>query len=461
MKTRWKMMGCFFFAMAFFPASLLAQTIDGTVTDGGGNPVVGANVVLIIPGPGGAQRVDSAITDAQGQYAFNNVTVGFWQLEISMAGYITTNGFVNITGQDATVDVTLTPTGGGGSTGTITGEVTDAGGVPVANATLILTNAGGGFAPVTTTTDVQGQYTFDTIPVANGYVVSVSATGYQNVVSPNIDIAAGQIVTLNFTLTLMPGTVSGTVSSSVNQAPIANAWVMISGGGGAFLDSALTDSLGQYRFNNVPNGANYRITVTAAGFQTAVNNTVTITDALRSGIADFSLVPINGVANTGSISGLIASLNSGIPISGAQVILSRGGFVPKTTTTNAQGQYLFDSIPAQNGYTVTVNAATYNSLVRNNVGVISGQTTVVDLNPISTSAVRPARGVSRAGSPHWVNGRLTLELGLSTRSRMVEVYGLSGALWHRILVAGGVASVVLPADVTPSAKILLRVRSSL
>ena len=102
--------GSLFFLLALFLlTSAGATTISGTVRNAADStPVVGAKVVLIQ----GPTRVDSATTDASGNYSLLNVTGGNKQLQTSATGYqtATTNTTVDTTVATLTVNINLTVT---------------------------------------------------------------------------------------------------------------------------------------------------------------------------------------------------------------------------------------------------------------------------------------------------------------------------------------------------------------
>ena len=61
-------------------SGLTAQTVSGSVTDGNGNPLPGANVAL-----GGTEK--GAATDATGAYTISEVSQGSYTLTASYIGY--------------------------------------------------------------------------------------------------------------------------------------------------------------------------------------------------------------------------------------------------------------------------------------------------------------------------------------------------------------------------------------
>jgi len=101
-------------------------------------------------------------------------------------------------------------------TGQITGLVKDPDLAVVSSSQVILTNQ---LTKVKTTavTDSQGVYKFASLD-PGGYVVEVSIKGFNASVSPELRVAAGQIVKFDFALTLAGTTETVTVSADVENA---------------------------------------------------------------------------------------------------------------------------------------------------------------------------------------------------------------------------------------------------
>ncbi|MDP7337058.1 MAG: carboxypeptidase-like regulatory domain-containing protein [Candidatus Marinimicrobia bacterium] len=79
-------------------SGLTAQTVSGSVTDGNGNPLPGANVSL-----GGTEK--GAATDATGAYTISEVSQGSYTLTASYIGYEDQSKGINVAETDGTVVV--------------------------------------------------------------------------------------------------------------------------------------------------------------------------------------------------------------------------------------------------------------------------------------------------------------------------------------------------------------------
>jgi hypothetical protein len=106
-----------------------------------------------------------------------------------------------------------------------------------------------------TTTGATGQYTVGNVPVGSGTVALSHVPGgcQAPAAKPYSVTAAGQVVTVDFTVTCtappQSGTVSGTVTRSTGGA-VAGATVTVAPGG-----SATTNASGQYAVGSVPIGS--------------------------------------------------------------------------------------------------------------------------------------------------------------------------------------------------------------
>jgi Carboxypeptidase regulatory-like domain/Fibronectin type III domain len=145
--------------------------------------------------------------------------------------------------------------------------------------------------------------------------------------------------------TATTGTLTGTVTDTSSH-PIGGATVMTTTGG----YSATTSSSGTYTISNV-SPATYSVTASAAGYTSATTNNVSVT-AGNTTTVNFSLAPI---VTTGTLQGTVTDLSSGLPIQGATVATSTGGY---SATTDINGQY--SMTVTAGSYDVTASATSYN-----------------------------------------------------------------------------------------------------
>ncbi|MCX8031278.1 MAG: carboxypeptidase regulatory-like domain-containing protein [Thermodesulfovibrionales bacterium] len=139
--------------------------IHGRTLTTGGTPIGGVTVILT-GGPG--PYTITTISDSTGQYSFTGLTPGDYTITPSLAGRTFTPLSRNVTiNNDDLLDQDFTAPGF-----SISGTITRAG-TPLPGVTVNLTGA----ATTTTTTDVNGNYTFSNLNNGNYTVTRASATG--------------------------------------------------------------------------------------------------------------------------------------------------------------------------------------------------------------------------------------------------------------------------------------------
>ncbi|SVD26544.1 uncharacterized protein METZ01_LOCUS379398, partial [marine metagenome] len=95
-------------------SGLTAQTVSGSVTDGNGNPLPGANVAL-----GGTEK--GAATDGTGAYTISEVSQGSYTLTASYIGYEDQSKGINVGSDGATVNFSLNSSALSGAKVLVTG----------------------------------------------------------------------------------------------------------------------------------------------------------------------------------------------------------------------------------------------------------------------------------------------------------------------------------------------------
>ena len=217
----------------------------------------------------------------------------------------------------------------GGAAGRVLDQST---GLSVAGATVELHNTGGQLI-ASTTTDSSGSFSLTGIATGT-YNLVVSAPAYTTNTQA-ITIISNTITNVTVLLAPVPGTVTGTVTSSSSTA-IPDAQVRIINTFGVVVDQTITNASGGYQFTNVAPG-NYTISVSANGFQSqtgAVN-----VERAQTATLNFVLPP-----TPGTINGTVTDSN-GVPIQGALVeVLDDNGILIVSAATNASGQYTINSL---------------------------------------------------------------------------------------------------------------------
>lgn len=214
------------------------------------------------------------------------------------------------------------------------------------------------------TTDANGDYSLTDI-VPGTYHVTVTAAGYQTH-EEDIPVAAGDNTGINFILTAIVANVSGLVSDLDSGDPIAGATVTYEG-----LTPVITDINGMYSIASLDPGM-YNVTVSAEGYNDLTTQ-VTIVDGDNT--FNFELQ-----AAFGAVLGHVTRMGTNVGVDGVQVTLTLEPGNDLVTTTDAGGDYVFNNVVPGTGYTLTFEHASYWTYVEENVDVIGGEDTFVDVD---------------------------------------------------------------------------------
>ncbi|MBD7911904.1 MULTISPECIES: carboxypeptidase-like regulatory domain-containing protein [Clostridium] len=241
------------------------------------------------------------------------------------------------------------------TTGTLEGQVTS-GGTGVAGATVKLFDANN--EPFEhTTTDQNGNYSFENVPAGSYSVVAV-APGFLLSNSIPVTIQDDETTTINIPLETNPnanlGTVYGIITSSVGNTPIENATVTLTtvpqpGETPTTIATATTNDRGQFFFVNIPPDS-YIVSASRTGFNP--NQSGTLNVAANAFVTSNLILTPNTQNNTGTVSGVITDEDTNQPIANANVALYSitGGTerIIAITQTNISGRYLFANVAPGN-----------------------------------------------------------------------------------------------------------------
>lgn len=268
---------------------------------------------------------------------------------------------IQTVGQEIRLDLKLKPQPLN-NTGKVTGTVTNSSGNPVPNALVkVMDDHYEPLLHAITATD--GTYTLDNIPAGTGYNIFAISSGMALKQGTSFSIAAGQVVTKNFTLTADPssqlGIIAGDLVDSSNTAPIDGAVVslyLVNQDSSEVLEAiTYTNQYGQFVFRGLAIG-NYSIRVSALGY-IGTSSTASISSAGQIVPSLISLIQ-NPNASRGTVSGIITDDNNQ-PIAAADVVLYQVNTDTSLTAiaftkTNTAGVYLFINVP-QGNYKVKSN----------------------------------------------------------------------------------------------------------
>lgn len=317
------------------PAALALETgsLSGVVRDDQSQPL--AAVTVTAWSPNGAVA-GSAVSDGIGAYTISGLAPGTYVLSGEGAGRpgrfnggsATLEGAAGISvpsGEDLTgVDLVLGPGG------VLSGQVTDLDGDPVAGAS-VTGYSNGGFMSAPATTDLDGRFLLDGVPVGQ-VAVRVTHPEFTETWWPAADSRAGaQLLTVtdgsrttDVDLEVRRGArIVGVITSA--GAPVAGATITAWKDGGATPIEAISAVDGTYAVTGLAPGV-YRLEAGAAG---AVSEF--FADALSA--ADASAVEISGPDTVGP---LVFDLAPGSTIAG--VVTGVGGLPEAGVTVTATGQ---------------------------------------------------------------------------------------------------------------------------
>lgn len=237
-------------------------------------------------------------------------------------------------------------------TGSISGIVSDQSGNRVSGATVATTTGG-----YSTTTGSQGTYTIPDVAVGT-YSVTASKTGYTSQTLNSVTVTKDQVTAADFTLPPLPGTITGSVQSSLG-GPLGGVTISTSPSGHV----TTTAADGTYTLTNVP-ARTYSVSAVKSGYNPMTNTGVVVPPG-GTVSSNFTMTP-----TTGTITGYVRDqLNTAV--GGATVSTSAGGY---TTTSGSDGSYTLTAVLAGT-YSVTASKTGYQSGTLNGVVVIAGQTT--------------------------------------------------------------------------------------
>lgn len=357
-------------------------SLQGTVTDTGNAPIANATIEVF----SGNVLVASTISAANGSYSITGLSPGSYIVGAVASGFSAQQiGAIIQQNVTTTVDFSLE-----NNPGSIDGTVTDATTTdPIENALVqVFRN---NTIVASTTTDASGNYTISDLSPGS-YVLSVSATGYENQ-EVGVIVQSAFAETVDFALSSNVGTISGQVTEAISSSPIAGAMIEITQDNILVL-SLLTDQNGNYVAQDLAPG-DYLIQVVAADFQSTLGSATVVTNQTTT--VNFALL-----SAPGSVAGQITDATSGDPLVGAVVQLSLGGELLATAVTDSNGNYLIENI-APGSYGIRANFANYGS---DFVGVtlLPNQTQVVNLalsadsgtieGTVRTTALDPIPGAS-------------------------------------------------------------------
>jgi len=168
--------------------------LTGYITDRDtGEPISGAYVITLVP-------YLLVQTDDDGLYYFRGLNEGSYLILAWIDGYVTEDRDIFIVaGMTKTLNITLGKEPGPPPPPTITGNVTDQKGNPIAGALVVRINSP---YPFNGTTDENGHFRFENLSVGT-YVFKVHADGYMSNMSTPVNVSWNETRDINVTLKKM------------------------------------------------------------------------------------------------------------------------------------------------------------------------------------------------------------------------------------------------------------------
>ncbi len=317
-----------------------------------------------------------AITDSSGFYRIVGLESGVYIIDAERPGFRTQHpesvGLVATTATINLIALAAPP-------GQLSGRVIDTNNQPVRGALVVATNTTDPELKVRAFTDPDGTFVIPRVPIGT-WDVTVEAITFGDYNLPpvqptpdgvyrNVVVRSGETTNVgDFVLEPFPGTVAGTVTDADTGQPIAGARITAVIGTTTRAE-VTTDANGQYTFD-VPAGE-YVVVAAAPGYAVATES-VSVRSRETTTL-DFQLRRLP----PGSVAGRITRRFGGAPEPDVVVELRFGAASLFTTTTNANGEYLFPNVPAgeyvvvpsKPGFTFTPSQRT--------ITVVSGQRTNV------------------------------------------------------------------------------------
>lgn len=351
--------------------------ITGTLTDLNGSGVAGATVTV----DGGSGFIRTSTTDTHGLYLFDGLPDGLYTvsvvangaklqhstvvlspgqfLTLGAAGVVAPqpSGNAALAERSATATATATPTAE--TKAAVTGTVSDAKGVGLANATVEVGNGAGVAQKVTT--DGQGMYAATDLP-AGTYVIIVGANG-SKIFQAACVVAPGEVLMLSLAGAVVPQTME-LPASAAGQAPG-------------------TSAAAQTAQSNSTQPVQQMIYIPTLPLPEPVLPVLVGPDGLpvKNALQGSALVKVGG--GQGTISGTVSDATGAVLVNATVTLQSATG-ISASAVTDAQGTYTFKEVPAGT-YDLSVTAPGFKKFDAPNIS-LAGQELPLDasLEPAGT-----------------------------------------------------------------------------
>ena len=244
-----------------------------------------------------------------------------------------------------------------------TGSITGTGGLtglgPSGGITVTITGGDVSIKTLTASTgDNLGQFIVESLPVPATYTITFSRPGYVSQTRlEDLDPLAGtgNLTAIDATLVPATATIRGVVRQ-VDGTPVPLATISLTDGANTLRLLSAHDPVGQFEFANVAPGT-YTLTASLPGTSPAV----VLVNVTPAEVEDVDIRLEVRASLLGQVQVLDPTTQQFVPYSGATVRLFLAGNFPGapsqsvgSTTTDAQGRYVFTNLEAPENYVVAV-----------------------------------------------------------------------------------------------------------
>ncbi len=224
--------------------TLLSSDVSGRIVDSAGYPIAG---ISVSNGKG-----QTAVSNANGDYAFSGLPAGQYTFAPSKAGYQFSPAARAISVPPGASGLNFTAT----NRFAISGKVMDNAGTGLAGVPVSISN---GPTQKTAKTDNSGRYAFSDLPIGLYILRAPLGSTYQLTPRAHIVWVPPNTSTRNFTTTPQYGKLAGKITVQGSGAALADAQVSVAG------QVARSDAEGKYAFDRVLPGT-HEVAVTHTGY---------------------------------------------------------------------------------------------------------------------------------------------------------------------------------------------------
>ncbi len=339
-------------------------TVAGTVL-ASGSPAAGAAIEL----SQGTSVIASTVTSTDGTYVLSGIAPGNYTVRATLPNYQISSAGASVTANTiTTLDFTLYS-----AQGALAGHVQNQLLTPISGTTIDILQ--GANIVASTTTDPQGNFLVSNL-AAQTYTVIASAPNYQaSQQTATVVLPPEPTTTVNFTLSINPGSITGSVLSS-SSSPIAGATIAVTySSGGAPIAQAATATDGSYTIANLAPGA-YTVSATSLFSQTSTQG-ATVTAGVTTSV-NFTLQP-----SPGTLVGTVTDTTSPtpLPLSGATIDVVQGSTIVASALTANDGSYIISGISPAN-YSIRTSQPSYQTATKS-TSISANETSTADFALLS------------------------------------------------------------------------------